>query len=458
MKLEDIDNIFREQQHQFDKMPSDKLWQRIDSELTPTLEVVQTSRHKVVRWRYYAAAVALLVILPLSWLLITHSPTDSNNKMAMADKKAMTESPIIVETVETKTANNIIEKDMAATTTDITEETVPTIAKPPIQSKEEISVQTPRKKAIATQKPSSPTNKNIDLSSNKTTAFNDAIAPSKANTYPTTSKPKNSNATQTTAPPTSTVIKSGNNQNSQETAPVNDEAIAETNTTTIPIEAESISAASPSSPTANAPIAVSTTSKNTTQLADKSLAQKNAHGYSIGYSRYYANTPLALLDDSKNLSVVQKTVITAADPSTPSSTKAKNRSLLGNEPPLINQYNWLLGHWNDAESPLTFHENWQQINDLSYQASGTAILNGQTVYVENISLNQLGDQLYYQCQNPNNAQYITLRATSKNANKITFETTDSTFLQKVSYTRINDQKILLRLEGINGNVEMFLIR
>ena len=83
MKPENIDKLFREQQHQFDKMPSGTLWERLEEKLHPVAEHTRKVADKTTEesgkekegirqlaWWKYASVAAMLILIPLSvwWL------------------------------------------------------------------------------------------------------------------------------------------------------------------------------------------------------------------------------------------------------------------------------------------------------------------------------------------------------------------------------------------------------
>lgn len=82
MKFEDIDKLFNERQNQFDKMPSEALWEQLDKQLPAN----KPSR-KIAYWRYWAAAaLVLLCLVPLVWFNYQYS--GMNDKAVAAKETA----------------------------------------------------------------------------------------------------------------------------------------------------------------------------------------------------------------------------------------------------------------------------------------------------------------------------------------------------------------------------------
>jgi len=99
-----IDHLFKKHQHQFDKMPSENAWNRLENMLDQTQSVQEETRIKPIEksrfnWRYVAAALLLLTFGSLGWFFtqqlndntfIAGSATSSKSvgKQVMAGNKA----------------------------------------------------------------------------------------------------------------------------------------------------------------------------------------------------------------------------------------------------------------------------------------------------------------------------------------------------------------------------------
>lgn len=114
MKFEDIEKLFNERQNQFDKMPSEALWEQLDKQL-PTNKPVR----KIASWRYWvAAAVVLLCLVPLAWFSSQHVGDDAS----MAMKKEMSTEGVAAQQVERKDQQMDKLETANATTLEDTEE------------------------------------------------------------------------------------------------------------------------------------------------------------------------------------------------------------------------------------------------------------------------------------------------------------------------------------------------
>ena len=94
MNLEDIDKIFNENQHQFDKMPSDKLWERLEDKLDATPSMWEEKPQPKVKWLRYVAAAAVILMMAVPAMYLIDVPMDSNHTVNYsAEEKNATPSP-----------------------------------------------------------------------------------------------------------------------------------------------------------------------------------------------------------------------------------------------------------------------------------------------------------------------------------------------------------------------------
>ncbi|MFK7907685.1 MAG: hypothetical protein AB8B69_21280, partial [Chitinophagales bacterium] len=125
MNLEDIDNIFNNNQHQFDKMPSDQLWERLEDKLDATPSIWEEKPQTKVKWLRYVAAAAVILMMTIPAIYLIEGPT-TNSKEVAANYSA--DEPSTTSSIEEKSAGRInkledtgsmvetFDKDLAAKT------------------------------------------------------------------------------------------------------------------------------------------------------------------------------------------------------------------------------------------------------------------------------------------------------------------------------------------------------
>ncbi|HET9052684.1 MAG TPA: DUF6265 family protein [Cyclobacteriaceae bacterium] len=103
---------------------------------------------------------------------------------------------------------------------------------------------------------------------------------------------------------------------------------------------------------------------------------------------------------------------------------------------------WLAGTWNQTnitKSGKALTEHWT--NSGNYEMNGQAITtqNGDTVYVERITLLVKDETIYYVADVPQNKQPVYFRLTSITANGFVCENPAHDFPKKITYTLTGNQ-------------------
>ena len=92
MKLEDIDQIFKDNERQFDKLPPEQVWHKLEQRLaqgqTPVAKT-QSLFSKRSTWLYAAAAAIIILFLtPFTINLINKDASKSNEQIALLNNQA----------------------------------------------------------------------------------------------------------------------------------------------------------------------------------------------------------------------------------------------------------------------------------------------------------------------------------------------------------------------------------
>lgn len=119
MKLEDIDQIFKDNERQFDKLPPEQVWHKLEQRLAqgqPTVAKTQSLFSKKSTWLYAAAAAIIILFLtPFTINLINKDASKSNEQIALLNNQA-TEAPTVSSTIDdsvTFSAKETITSEMA---------------------------------------------------------------------------------------------------------------------------------------------------------------------------------------------------------------------------------------------------------------------------------------------------------------------------------------------------------
>jgi len=86
MKEQDIDKIFKDRQHQLEKMPADGVWDRLERKLdNEDDEVINAQTKSIGNWQWLKAAAVILAITIPSLLLFNHFINDKQSQLAQAN-------------------------------------------------------------------------------------------------------------------------------------------------------------------------------------------------------------------------------------------------------------------------------------------------------------------------------------------------------------------------------------
>lgn len=119
----------------------------------------------------------------------------------------------------------------------------------------------------------------------------------------------------------------------------------------------------------------------------------------------------------------------------------------------LEQTNWLIGEWANHSDDGIFTETWVKENDSLLVGTSFFIVGVDTVFSENITLEQHGSELFYipVISEQNDGQPIKFKLTSSNETKFIFENPSHDFPQQISYTKISNDSLVAEISGkING--------
>ena len=102
----------------------------------------------------------------------------------------------------------------------------------------------------------------------------------------------------------------------------------------------------------------------------------------------------------------------------------------------IEEMTWLEGSWQTVSSAteMTTREVWN-VDGQAVQGEGSVIRNGETGFVEKLTLKMIGDTLTYIADVPENSSPIHFKLTTKSAQSWTFENPTHDFPKSIQYIK-----------------------
>lgn len=122
----------------------------------------------------------------------------------------------------------------------------------------------------------------------------------------------------------------------------------------------------------------------------------------------------------------------------------------------INQLTWLLGEWKNTTTESDFTEKWTQKTDSSYTGKSYVLVGKDTVFNENVVLEQRNDSLFYNVsvKNEVTSETISFYMTKSDNKQLIFENPKHDFPTKIVYNKISKDSIFAEIFGKQDGKEV----
>lgn len=122
---------------------------------------------------------------------------------------------------------------------------------------------------------------------------------------------------------------------------------------------------------------------------------------------------------------------------------------------LLNKASWFLGEWQSQSSYGNFSEKWEKLSDSTMMGATYIVKDKDTIFEENIVLEQRNDSLFYNVLfKENNQEKSTIFYLSKSTTKeLIFENPKHDFPTKIVYNLINPDSILASIHGKQKGID-----
>ncbi|SHG36915.1 hypothetical protein SAMN05443549_103415 [Flavobacterium fluvii] len=111
---------------------------------------------------------------------------------------------------------------------------------------------------------------------------------------------------------------------------------------------------------------------------------------------------------------------------------------------------WLLGNWENKSDDGHLLETWKKVNDSLYDGESYFIKGKDTLHFEKIQMKQKGENLFYiaTVKGQNNNKPVTFMHNDTIEKQLVFENPKHDFPQKISYSLITKDSIVIQISGI----------
>lgn len=110
---------------------------------------------------------------------------------------------------------------------------------------------------------------------------------------------------------------------------------------------------------------------------------------------------------------------------------------------------YLIGDWENLTPDANFIEIWKNENDSTYSASSFITVKKDTVFYENIVLQQKNDSLFYNVsvRGENKNKAVSFYLTYDNNNVLVFENPKHDFPTKIVYKKVSNDSLVATIYG-----------
>lgn len=426
MKLEDIDHLFKNNERQFDQMPNEQVWSRLEQRLGQALVSEKTDNAatvKVVQFgklrRFLAAAAIILVILsPLAWYLLNTS-NSADKQMAVNTAAPSTANYEPTETTDSAVVNALLEEDNAATSRRYTlpdDETLSQKATPIKQANK------PSENQVFSSERKLPTLASKQPESNETSFADDSRPSKEIYAPPVMSKPATPQPVAQSVASGTVGIKENSNLQDQLSS------VGKTNTVNPPLADVSFTRYYLGIDANEQPDSYAKTTTVAPIITNNS-----------GKPFYPAQTETA--KQKKQISQKERTSDVAA-PAAKDDTPIPNITL--------KTLSWLWGTWTGTVNNAAISEKW--LPDGTANISTT--VNGNTYFSETATIKPSGKGLVYTIFNPQAGNIVTYQLSDfATVNNLIFENKDNSIAYPgiIAYHLVSDNTLYVTFTGFDPN-------
>jgi hypothetical protein len=116
----------------------------------------------------------------------------------------------------------------------------------------------------------------------------------------------------------------------------------------------------------------------------------------------------------------------------------------------INMPQWLLGNWQDTSTQAHLYENWQLVNDSTYNAISCVTIKGDTVFNEKVVLQQRNNCLTYNVKVKKQASVSFVLVSNNTSKAQIFENKNNGFPQQIIYTHPTSDSLVASITGTDN--------
>lgn len=110
---------------------------------------------------------------------------------------------------------------------------------------------------------------------------------------------------------------------------------------------------------------------------------------------------------------------------------------------------WIADRWISPPGESITYENWVRLDDTTYSGESHNVINGITVFAEQLKIEKIGDDIFYTAVVEHNPGPVHFKLVEFNENKAVFENPEHDFPNRIIYMLKDDGSLYARIEGKN---------
>lgn len=112
------------------------------------------------------------------------------------------------------------------------------------------------------------------------------------------------------------------------------------------------------------------------------------------------------------------------------------------------QMDSIVGKWKDSTKKHAYFEKWTK-TDSGFSGNGYVLAESDTVFIENLRIEEVGDLWHYYAQvhNQNEGDAVLFKEVENTESRIVFSNQDHEFPQRIAYTIRNDSLLNVLVDG-----------
>jgi len=115
--------------------------------------------------------------------------------------------------------------------------------------------------------------------------------------------------------------------------------------------------------------------------------------------------------------------------------------------PGLDQFNWLIGKWTGNANEAQSVEQWRQTDEFTIEGKGYLIVNGKTTFTEEMSIQKIGQDLYYMLILDNTGQQVRYKLKTYQNQQAVFENNEVAFPKQVILNKTDNNEFSTILQN-----------